>query len=236
MNKIMNKLIAGLILSINSPFILASSADDPLISKVMINKFELGLSNSSKPSVLEAEAWIGKDLSKFWVKVDLESANGKVEESEIQLLYSKALYPFWDLQLGLRQDISPSPEQSYFAIGMKGLAPYMVEIDSALYFSDTGQIGIRLNTEIERLITQKLIVSRELGINIYTQDEPSIERGSGLSDLEVGVRMRYEYKREIAPYIGFNWTKKIGKTADYSKASGNTTSDSNVVLGVKAWF
>ena len=81
-----------------------------------------------------------------------------------------------------------------------------------------------------------MIVSRELGINIYTQDEPSIERGSGLSDLEVGVRMRYEYKREIAPYIGFNWTKKIGKTADYSKKSGNTTSDSNVVLGVKAWF
>ncbi|MEW7972667.1 MAG: copper resistance protein B [Candidatus Thiodiazotropha endolucinida] len=210
--------------------------DDPLIYKVMIEKLEIRESDEANPLVLDAEAWVGYDLNKFWFKTELERPGGETEEAEIQLLYSRAIFPFWDVQVGWRRDLIPDPERDWLAISLKGLAPYLFEVDASLFAGESGQIGVRLDAEYEYLFTQRLVLTPEIEVNLHTKDDEEVGIGSGLSDLSLGLQLRYEVKREFAPYIGVNWSKRFGDTADFAREEGEDVSDLQWLVGVRAWY
>jgi len=234
----MNKKIQILFLScfVFSFNLYAKVSDDPIITKLMIDQLEIRDAEPDNQFILEAELWIGKDLNKFWIKTEVEQVGGNAEEVELQLLYSRAIAPFWDFQVGLRRDFKPKPTRDWFAIGFKGLAPYYFEIDTALFFGEDNQTALRLEAEYEMLFTQKLILSPEVEANFFSKTDTETEVGSGLSDLSFGLRLRYEIKREFAPYIGVYWSKKYGGTADFARAAGVKTSDTQFVIGIRAWF
>ena len=210
--------------------------DNPVLTKVRFDQLELRNEDGANPLVVEAQVWIGKDLNKFWLKTDFERRDGATEEAEIQALYSRALATYWDLQMGVRQDLKPTPNRTWGVIGLQGLAPYFFEVDAALFVGESGKTALRISTEYEFLFTQKLILSPELAINLYGQNDRETNRGSGLSDFTAGLRLRYEIKREFAPYIGINWERKFGKTEDFAKASGEDSDGTKWVLGIRAWF
>ena len=219
-----------------STAVMASGEDDPLLYKVMIDKLEVRAADGPDPLLLDADAWIGYDLNKFWFKTEVEVVDGRTEEAEVQFLYSRAIAPFWDFQAGWRHDIKPQPKRDFLALGFKGLAPYLFEVDAGLFIGESGQVGARLDVEYEYLFTQKLILSPEIEMNFYSKDDEAVGIGSGLSDMELGLRLRYEIKREFAPYIGVNWTKKFGQTANFARDEGEETSDIQFVVGIRAWF
>jgi copper resistance protein B len=210
--------------------------DDPVVGKVMIDRFEKRFTGGPDPVVLEADAWLGKDLDKFWVKVDAERVDGKTEELQLQALYSRAIDPYWDLQVGWRHDQKPTPRRDWLAIGFKGLAPYWYEVDTALFIGESGQANLYFQAEYEWMFTQKWVLSPEVEVNFYNKDDEQTGTGSGLSDLELGLRLRYELRREFAPYIGINWEKKFGHTADFARADGEDVEDTQIVAGIRAWF
>jgi len=210
--------------------------DDPIITKFMIDQLETRITDGDDPVVLESQAWLGKDLNKLWIKIELEQVKSETEELELQVLYSKAISTFWDFQIGWRKDIKPKPEKDWLVVGFQGLAPYFYEIDSALFIAEAGQVGFRFEAEYEILFSQKLILSPEIEVNFYSKDDSSAGIGSGLSNSQIGVRLRYEIKREFAPYIGVNWNNKYGNTANFAKSSGTQVNGSQVVLGIRAWF
>ena len=214
----------------------AAGNDDPILAKVMINQLEIRSTDGPDPRVLEAQAWIGRDLNKLWLKADVEHVDGKTEEAEVQALYSRAVAPYWDLQVGWRHDIRPKPDRDWLAIGLEGLAPYWFEIDAAAFIGESGQVGARLEAEYEWMFTQRWVLSPEMIIDLHTKNDEATGTGSGLSDLELGLRLRYEIRREFAPYIGVNWTRKFGNTADFARAEGEDTNDVQFVAGVRAWF
>lgn len=217
--------------------VLAHEGDDPLLTRVMIDQFEWrDGGDEADPYVLEAQAWIGKDLHKLWIKTDVERVDGGTEEAEIQALYSRAIAPFWDVQVGVRQDLKPTPEREWGVIGIQGLAPYFFEIDAALFVGDSGDTAARLSAEYEWMLTQKVVLSPEISVNFYGQNDMHRQTGSGLADGQAGLRLRYEIRREFAPYIGVNWTKSFGNTADFVRDHGEPTSDTQWVAGVRAWF
>ncbi len=222
--------------------ILASSVvaggmeDDPIVTKVMIDQLEKRITDGDDPVVLEGTLWIGKDLNKFVIKADVEQVKGETEELELQALYSRAIAPFWDFQIGVRQDQKPKPDRDWLAIGFQGLAPYWYEIDTALFIGESGQVGLRFVAEYEWMITQRLVLSPEVEINLHSKDDEIVGTGSGLSDSQIGLRLRYEIKREFAPYIGINWNKKYGNTATFAKNDGEKVDDTQIVVGIRAWF
>ncbi len=217
--------------------VLAHEGDDPLLARVMIDQFEWrDGGDEADPYVLEAQAWIGKDLHKLWIKTDVERVNGETEEAEIQALYSHAIAPFWDVQVGVRKDLKPTPDREWGVIGIQGLAPYFFEIDAALFVGDSGDTAARLSAEYEWMLTQKVVLSPEISMNFYGQNDMHRLTGSGLSDAQAGLRLRYEIRREFAPYIGVNWTRSFGNTADFVRDHGESTSDTQWVAGVRAWF
>lgn len=210
--------------------------DDPTLTKVMINQLETRKAdNGDNPLAWEAEAWIGKDLNKLWLKTEGESVGGKTEEAEVQILYSRAIAPFWDVQAGVRKDFKPQGRE-WASLGIKGLAPYEFDVDAALFAGTEGRTAARLKGEYEILLTQKTVLSPEAEINLYGKDDPEMGIGSGLADANVGLRLRHEFKREFAPYIGVNWSKKFGKTADYAREDGEKTEDTQFVAGLRLWF
>lgn len=232
----MKSIMAAMMFAGLSSTAMAGGADDPLLYKVMIDKLELRNTSGPNALVLDADAWVGYDLDKFWIKTEVERVSGNTEEAEVQFLYSRAIAPFWDFQAGWRHDIKPKPTRDYLALGFKGLSPYQFEVDAGLYIGESGQVNVRLNAEYEYLFTQKWILSPEIEVNVFSEDDAQLGIGSGLSDMELGLRLRYEVRREFAPYIGVNWTKKFGQTADFAKAGGEDTSDVRIVAGLRIWF
>ncbi|HFD86999.1 MAG TPA: copper resistance protein B [Gammaproteobacteria bacterium] len=215
----------------------AGMGDDPTLVKVMIDQLETRSGDGPDPAVLESDVWIGKDLNKLWLKFDAERVDGETEQADIEARYSRAVAPFWDFQVGLRRDLKPSDEtRDWLALGFRGLAPYFFDIDAALYVGDNGRTQLNFDTEYEILFTQRLILTPELQFNLNGKSDPVLGQGSGLSNMELGLRLRYEIRREFAPYVGVNWDSRFGETADFAKAAGQDSSETRIVAGIRAWF
>lgn len=215
----------------------AGMGDDPTLVKVMIDQLEIRNMDGPDPFVIEADAWIGKDLNKAWFKLNGERVDGTWEAAQFEARYSRAVDTYWDLQVGVRHDAKPSNEtRDWAVIGVRGLAPYFFDIDSSLYIGKGGNLGLDFQAEYEALITQKLILSPEIQASFFSRDDKAIDQGSGLASTEIGLRLRYEIRREFAPYIGINWEKRYGQTADLMEAAGESTDDVQFVAGIRIWF
>ena len=188
--------------------------------------------------VWEADAWYGGDYNKLWLKTDGEKSltSNVLEEAEFQALYSRAIDSFWDAQIGLRHDFKPDPSRNYAAFGFQGLAPYWFEVEATGFVSEEGDVSARLEAEYELLITQRLIFQPRFETNIAIQDVPELGIGSGINDVEIGARLRYEIVREFAPYIVISWNQKLGQTADYAREDNEDTGTTSFIAGLKLWF
>jgi len=218
------------------PKVFAAAEDDPLLFKAMIDQLEVRITGGDNPVTWDAEAWLGKDLHKLWLKTEGARVDSKTEDAEVQALYSRAIASYWDFQLGWRGDFRPQPDRHWLAVGFKGLAPYFFAVDAAIFIGDSGRTAARVELEYDLLFTQRLILTPEFETNLYGEKDPELGIGSGLSDIEIGLRLRYEIRREFAPYVGLSWWKKFGDTADFAKAEGQDDDDVQITLGLRAWF
>lgn len=228
-------IVAAAVMAGTPGLLQAEAVDDPMLVMLMLNQLEKDVRNGDADS-WSAQGWIGYDLNKLWIKTEGERDDGDTESAEIQALYSRAIAPNWDVQAGIKLDSLPGSSQQWGVIGVQGLAPYYFEIDTALFVGEGGDTAFRFEAEYELLLTQKLILTPEVEANFYGQNDIERGRGSGLSSVEAGLRLRYEIVREIAPYIGINWSKSYGNSADYAIAAGRDASDTQWVVGIRAWY
>jgi copper resistance protein B len=185
----------------------------------------------------DAEGFIGGDINRLWIKSEGEGRFREgVDHAEVQALYGRAIGPYYNLQLGVRQDIRPSPSRTYATIGIEGLSPYRFETEAALFVSTRGDVLGRIEALYDQRITQRLILQPRVELNLSAQDVPQDRYGAGLVDAELGLRLRYEVRREFAPYVGLSWDRKAGKSADYARADGDKASSTSFVVGVRGWF
>lgn len=215
----------------------SAEADDQINTFVQIEQLEYRLTDGNDSVNWDAGGWIGEDYNKLWFKTEGEKViDGNVEEAEIQLLYSRQVSPFFDFQAGLRGDAKPEPDRAFGVVGLQGLAPQFFEVDTAAFVSNRGEVSARLEAEYEVLLTQRLILQPSVELNLAVQDVRERGIGSGISDIELGLRLRYEVEREFAPYIGINWSRKIGETADFAEEEGEAVDALSFVAGVRFWF
>ncbi|RIV84204.1 copper resistance protein B [Aurantiacibacter zhengii] len=182
------------------------------------------------------KAWYGGDLNRVWVESEGEGAFGEgVEDADISLLYGRAIGPWFDLQAGVRQDLT-GPTRTYLDLGIQGLAPYLFEVEADVFLSDKGDVTATAEVELDQRITQRLILQPRGEISLAAQDVPELGIGAGIDTIEAGVRLRYEFAREFAPYIGVEQEWKIGDSADFARAAGEDPSVTNYVVGLRFWF
>lgn len=203
---------------------------------LLVERLEARLKSGEDGFVWDAQGWWGSDLDKLFVKTEGEGElGGAVEDAEIQLLYSRAIGPFFDLQAGARLDLEPET-RSHLVLGVQGLAPYMFHVDGALFLSDRGDLTARLEGEYDQKITQRLILQPRAELELAAQDIPERAIGAGLTKVEAGLRLRYEIVREFAPYVGIEYEAKLGQTADIARSRGDDPDGIALLVGVRAWF
>lgn len=214
----------------------AMGNDDPVLTKLMVDKVEYRKTSGHDHFAWEADFWVGQDLNKAWLKTEGENSEDRTEEGELQLLYSRAVTTNWDFQVGWRGDFRPKPERNWLAFGLRGIAPYHFDIDIAGFIGEDGRTSARADVDYEILFTQRVILSPEIELDWYGKDDVKRVIGSGFSQLELGLRLRYEIRREFAPYIGINWWTKLGDTKQIAREAGDETDDLEIVIGIRAWF
>lgn len=184
----------------------------------------------------EALAWVGTDLDRLWLRSEGEHVDDAVESGDVEVLYGRAIAPWWDLVAGVRHDFGEGPSQTFAAIGVMGLAPYKFEVEATAYVGQSGQTAARLEAEYETLFTNRLILQWLAEAEFHGKDDPRRGIGSGLGTVELGARLRYEIRREFAPYVGVVWERAYGNTADFRRAEFEDVEDTRVVAGVRIWF
>lgn len=185
----------------------------------------------------EGEAWLGGDIDRLLIMSRGEGTFGRpIEDVEIQALYSRAISPFWNAHVGVRHDIVPNPSRTYAVIGIEGIAPYWLHLMGQLFLSDNGDLRARLEGTYDERITQRLILQPRAEFNFSAQDMPAVGVGSGLSSVELGARLRYEIRKEFAPYVGLEWTKKVAGTAQLARMMNENPDTLNFVGGIRFWF
>ncbi len=190
----------------------------------------------------EAQGWHGSDYQKLWLKTEGEqSVEGASEgEAEVQALYSRVIAPFWDFQVGARYDKrwgpGPDIDRWFGVVGVQGFSPYEFETELALFVSEDADVSARLTATTDFLITQRLILQPRLETEVAAQGVSEFQVGQGVNYVDLGLRLRYEFKREFAPYVGVNWIRSLGETEDLIRADGGQVSDLALVFGISLWF
>ncbi len=203
---------------------------------MLVDRFERVRTRDNASTEYDLQAWYGRDYDRAVLKAEGARDGGKLQDARTELLWGHAVATYWDSQLGARYDGGTEPSRNWLAFGVQGLAPYWFELEATGYVGQQGRTAFRFAGEYELLLTQRLILQPRLETNFYGKRDPEREVGSGLSDLVAGVRLRYEIRREFAPYVGIERSGKFGGTADFARAGGKQTKETRVVAGLRFWY
>jgi copper resistance protein B len=185
---------------------------------------------------LENTSWFGGDINRLWLRVDAESDDGRLESASAHALWGRSVSRWWDVVAGVRQDIRPGDPQTWAGIGIQGLAPYWFEVEATGYLGAGGRTRLSLEAEYDLLLTNRLVLQPVIEAAIYGKSDPGRGIGAGLSSIESGIRLRYEIRRELAPYVGVTWHRSFFGTADHARAEGDDTGGARLAIGLRTWF
>ena len=214
--------------------------DTAAFHKVMLDQLEWRSGGTGEGrAAWDAQAYYGGDYSKLWIKTEgkyVSKGETGLHDANVDVLWDRVISTWWNFQAGGRQDFGPGQSRTWAAVGVQGLAPQWFQIEATVYASDEGRTAARLKAQYELLLTQRLVLQPFAEVNFYGHSDPAREIGSGLSDLELSVRLRYELRREFAPYVGVVWLRRFGGTADFVRENGGDASDLELTAGLRVWF
>jgi copper resistance protein B len=206
---------------------------------VLFDQLEYSSTGEGRPLNVEALAWYGGAYNRVWARAQSEQATAqRVGEAEAQVLYGRLVDPYWDAVIGVRVDTHWGDEhrdRAQLVLGLIGLAPYRFELEPTLYVSPRGEISGRFEAAYQFLLTQRLIAEPEVEVNAALQAVPRFGISRGINDYEMGVRFRYEFRREIAPYVGLSRSRRVGGSTNLTRAYGDPASENRVVVGLRLW-
>lgn len=221
----------------SQPLTLPETVENAVFVHGILNQFE-GRTDGGTPDLRwSGQGWVGTDTDKFWVKTEgFLKSDGTVEDGLQQFLYSRAISTYFDLQAGLRSDLDSRTTRNWAAFGFQGLAPMFFDVEGTGYVSDQGHLAARFEVSYDLLLTQRLILQPQVEFDLYSKADPARLVGAGFSDIDAGLRLRYEIDRKFAPYIGVAYEGKFGETASLARRAGESTSDVRFVFGARSWF
>jgi copper resistance protein B len=203
---------------------------------VLFDQLEWQTDGDTNALSVDNKGWVGGDRNRFWFRAEGDVEAGDFDEVQAHALYGRMVARWWDLVAGVRQDFSPGPGKTWAAVGIQGLAPYWFEVEATGYVGESWRTHLRLEVEYELLLTNRLVLQPLVELEIYGKDIPENGIGAGFSSSDMGLRLRYEIRRELAPYVGITWGRKYGGTADLARADGDEASGARLAFGLRAWF
>ncbi|WP_029603857.1 copper resistance protein B [Kozakia baliensis] len=202
----------------------------------ILNQFEGRYAPGGSAFRWDGQAWYGGDYNRVWLKTEGTQQRGHLSDGDQELLYSRAISPYLNLQGGIRADLDDGPERTWGALGIQGLALYQFEFGATAYFSDRGRFATRLEGSYDFLLTNRLILQPQAEFNLYTKSDPRRQVGAGLSDVDTGLRLRYEIWRKFAPYIAVTYSGHLTQARRIAHDQGDPTGTLRFSFGIRSWF
>lgn len=203
---------------------------------VLVDQLEWQRVRGANGFLWDAKTWVGGDLNRIWFRSEGGSHGGSVEDAEAHLMLGRAIGRWWDVVGGVRQDFTPGPARTWAAVGIQGLAPQWFEVEATAYLGESARTALRVEVEYELLLTERLVVQPLVEVNVFGKADPDRMIGAGLSTVEMGARWRYEIRRELAPYVGLVWHRKVFGTADLAREHGEDVGGWRLTAGLRVWF
>lgn len=212
-------------------------ADKISVTKILVDELELTTNKQGEGISWSGQITSGPDNDKLLLRSQgLKQSGERLDpESSTEAFWWHGQRPFWGTILGVRQDIGPGAHR-WIGGGIEGLAPYWFDVQLTGYVGDDGRLAARLKASYDVLLTNRLILVPQLESNAYSKAAPDRRLGGGLSNLELGLRIRYEIHRKVAPYVGFVWERSFGETADFRRLAGENPTERRFVVGVRVWW
>jgi copper resistance protein B len=195
---------------------------------------QLEWQSSSGPG-WDVKGWVGHDRSRLWYRSEGEAADGRLDEAEVQVFYGRAVRPWWDVVVGVRQDFGPDPTRTWAAVGVQGLTPQWFDVEATAYVGSSGRSQFRVEVEYEALVTRRIALQPLIEADVYGKDDPELGHGAGLGRVDAGVRLRWEIRRDVAPYVGVVWRRTFFGTAEAAARAGDSTRGPRLVVGLRWW-
>jgi copper resistance protein B len=203
------------------------------LGQIVVDQWELRDNGAARGGVWEAQGWYGDDYDKLVVRSEGDWPSGKPAQGRVELLWDRIATRWWSVQAGARYDAGDGPGKGWAAVGMRGLAPYWIDVEATMYLASAGSVAARLKAQTDLRITQRLVLQPELEVNAYSRADRARQQDAGLSDVDAGLRLRYEFRRELAPYLGLAWAHR----ADDGAGEGVREADQlQWLIGVRFWF
>lgn len=207
-----------------------------MMMSVLFNQLEVTSSHGKTTGGYDIDAWVGSDWNRIALKAEGDTTDSRLTDTRTELLWRKPVDIFWNTELGLRQDSGVGKGRTWLALGLNGISPYWLDLGGTIYIGDENRAALRLEATYDWRITQRLILQPTIETNLYSKDDLERNVGQGFSDLQAGLRLRYEITRQFAPYVGVETLHQYGKTAELVRANNEPTSRTIAVAGVRLWF
>jgi copper resistance protein B len=203
---------------------------------VLLDRVEWQTGDGATGLSLDTRGWIGSDVDRLWLRGAGDGEEGHLGQAHAHVLYGRHFSRWWDFVAGIRQDFDPGPARTWAAIGVQGLAPYWFEVEATGYVGPSGRTLARFEVEFDLLLTNRLVLQPLVEVELSGRSDPERGLGAGLTTTDAGFRLRYEVRREVAPYVGVTWNRKYGKTAEFAEAAGKDPGGPRLVTGLRLWF
>jgi copper resistance protein B len=209
--------------------------DDAIHAYLLVDELEWRGGSDASGLHWDVDGWIGGDRSRLWFRAEGVGESGRLDEAHGHLLYGRPIARWWDLVAGIRQDARPGSAQTWAAVGVQGLAPYRIDLELTGYVGAGGRTQLRVDAAHDLRLTRRLIAQTRLEATINGKADAAREAGAGLSATEFGIRVRYEIRRELAPYVGVTWHRTYFATADHHRAHREPVATARLVIGLRVW-
>jgi copper resistance protein B len=232
-------LAAGTVSAQNAPFYVGEhshAGENPLVFLFMAEELEWQDTSPDGRLAWDVTAWAGRDNGRLMFRSEGSRTRNDNDEIRTELLWWRPVGSWWNLVAGARHDTGRGDGRSYGLIGLQGTAPYRFGVRADLFGGEGGQLGTRVEAEYRVLLTNRLIATPRIEAQAYAKDDDSTGVGSGIAEVEAGIRLRYEFRREFAPYVGVEWAGVLGDTADLARQNGEPVRDTRWVAGLRFWF
>ncbi len=203
---------------------------------VLFDQLEWQSLDGGDSGAWDTKGWVGGDRNRFWFRTEGDVRDAEFAATQTHVLVGRSIARWWDIVAGIRQDVRPGPAQTWAAVGIQGIAPYWFDVQATGYVGASGRTHVRVETEYDLLLTNRVVLQPMLETEIYGKSDPEHHFGAGLATLDVGLRLRYEIRREFAPYAGLVWSRKFFGTADLAEAAEETPAGWRLAMGVRTWF
>jgi len=213
----------------------AETADRLRLGALFLDQLEAVTSNQGSGAAWDVQAWYGGPFDRAWLRSEGDVRQGRLEAASVEALWFRPYHPFWGTQVGVRQDLGEGPDRSWIALGVQGTTPYWYGMEATAYVGEGGRTAARLKASSDLRFTQRWVLRPEIEANLYGRSDPARGLGSGLATFQTEMRLRYEVRREFAPYIGVAWNRAFGETATLRRAANGKKDEVQFLVGLKLW-